>query len=74
MSMLDASGKVIATGKVTGDTPSAGPASTMRCSLAFQIEKAPAGVSGAQVRVGQHPAVALAPDYDQGYATINIVQ
>ncbi len=74
VSLLDASGKAIATGTVTGDIPTAGPASTVRCTLAFRIEKAPAEVAGAQVRVGQHPAVALAPDYAQGYATINIVQ
>jgi hypothetical protein len=74
VTLLDGSGASIATGKVAGSQETLGPDNKSRCTLHWTIDKAPKHVSGAQVRVGQHPASALNSDYDEGYATVNLVQ
>ncbi|WP_148307014.1 hypothetical protein [Nocardia nova] len=74
VSMLDGSDKVIATGKVTETNTSTGPDTRYTCQLSFEIPKAPVGVSGAQVRIGQHSPVALDADYATGHSMLNLVQ
>lgn len=72
VSLLDGAGAVVASGTIKGSEPTLGEAHTMRCTLAFTIEQAPTGISGAQIRVGQHPPVTVKADYDRGHSTVNI--
>ena len=74
VSMLDGSGKTLASGKVIGTETTPGADNRQRCVLHWKIEHAPTGVVGAQVRIGQHPASALNADYDTRWATVNLVQ
>lgn len=75
VSMLDGSGTVIATGAVDAwDGNSIAQADKIACSMSFTIEHAPANVSGAQLRFGQHPPVALAADYSTATVALTLVQ
>lgn len=70
VSMLDATGKIVATGQVAtvalqGQTG---------CGLKFVIQNAPSAIDGAQVRLGQHAPVALGSDYETQPPSIDLVQ
>ncbi|GAB2559499.1 hypothetical protein [Nocardia heshunensis] len=58
VSMVNGDGKIAATGSI-GDSNIYRGSGANQCRLKFSISDAPQGVTGAQVRVGQHPAAAL---------------
>lgn len=73
VTMLDNSGKTVASGKITGTETTPWDA-VNKCILHWDIEHAPKGLSGAQVRIGQHPASALDADYETHWPSITLVQ
>lgn len=74
VSLLNGSGTVLASGAIVRSATTLGDANGLRCTFGFTIEKAPVGITGAQVRVGQHSPVTVKPDYDRGYSTLNLMQ